>query len=394
MITRIGLAVTHDRARVVVVRRGRAVWAGETCFTADDNPRDAISQLLRQAPVVRLTRPSVSAVLGPHASQFKRIVGLPHLTDAESLARILRENTGAFFLRNGVPLVTTRARVLEAGSVLAAALDRPWLTVVSDACKAAGLRLKNVAPTAVALGGAFAADRIQWTDGLLTLDLELRDGVPAVIRCFRGASVTQGPPVDGLAVLGEQAVHYADAFGAVTLGRTNPLVLSTPDLESGNGATWERLMLPSALALASLGALLLSPLAATLIAARANHQVAAVPLQRRDAARLAASEIERVSRTLREIAAFADARPATGRLLADVAQALPPSTVLRSFSADTTTGQLELLTQNPGSVLAAVKRLPGMTAVAFLGTMSRQTWAGRDVQHVIISFRVDPRGSR
>lgn len=394
MISGIGLAVTHDTARVVAVKRGRVVWAGEAALSAETDPRGAIARLLRRAPGRRWPRRDVRAVVGPHASQVKCVSGLPPITDSEAISRIVRENVGTFFLKNGVPLVTTRVRLLEAGTVLAAALDRPWLATIQDACRSAGLRLAGVAPTALGLAGSLQGSRVEWTDGVLTLELERSNGSPMAIRCRPGGTLgVLSQPVEGLATLGDQAVRYADAYGALTIDRRDPLVLAPGEYgDSGFLRARRSLLLPGALTLASVVALTLSPLAAALIGARARRHVVEIPAQRRDAASLTHSELQRVTGTLREIGAFAESPTPASRTLAGVARVLATGTVVRSFSLDSISGQLELLTQDPTSALAAVKRLPDLNSVAFLGPMSRQTWAGRDVQRVVITFRLTRRG--
>ena len=140
---RIGLGIASDRVRAVGARGGDVLWAIEGGRSADGELAGDIVTLLRHAALPRWPRSVVVGAIGPAASQTKRLTGLPTMAGETALRSIVREGAPRFFLRNGIPLVTSGVRVEEPGSLWAVAFDVPEVRAVESACRTLGVRLRN-----------------------------------------------------------------------------------------------------------------------------------------------------------------------------------------------------------------------------------------------------------
>jgi hypothetical protein len=400
MSTHVGLAVARDALRAVAVRRGRIVWAGEAPLDGGEGGvlEDAIGALLAEAPLPRWPRPLLSAAVGPHASQIKLVGGLPDIGDAATLSAVVREGVGSFFLKNGVPLVTTGVRPAGPAVAMAAALDLPCVEAIRNACRARGWRLAQIAPAAVALPLALEDEHLVWTDGVIVLEIARTgptiNAVRSRPRCTVEGADIPAHPVPGLASLGENAVRYADAYGAAALPATEPLALDalTAGLLS-RSELWRPFIVPLLLGAAAIASLILSPLAARWAAARADARVAAVRPGRWQVIVTALGQIDRATRILDEAGAFAASRSTVTDVLGELTRALPDGAALASLELDGDRGQLEALTQQPTDVLAAIKRVRSVASAELVGAPRPEPVAGRELQRVMVRFRL-ARGSR
>ncbi len=230
MRTLVGLAVGLDDVRAVAVRRGTVTWAAEAPLENGQALADAIGLLLAEAPVRRWPRPVLAAGIGPHASQVRLIAGLPDIEDPETLGAVVREGAGSFFLKNGVPLLVTRVRPASPGTAMAAAIDRPCVEAIREACKRRGWRWAGVAPAAIVLPAALDDEHFAWTDGRVVLEVKHshRQVESVRTRTIESAGLPGDPLhlVPALAALGDQGARYAVAYGAAMLQEQEPLALS------------------------------------------------------------------------------------------------------------------------------------------------------------------------
>ncbi|HYD54783.1 MAG TPA: hypothetical protein VEA99_19270, partial [Gemmatimonadaceae bacterium] len=216
---RLGVGVTRDAVRAVLVRGGRVRWHGETPVASDEGLADAIVRLVAQAPRARLVRPRLAVVLGPSLAQLKPLAGLPPVADARLLARVVREGASRFFLVPARGLVVPDARRRSDGAVWGAALDAEAVDEVQRAAERLGLALRCIAPAVAALGHATTAASLEWRDGPHRLRLTHAGGVPSLVE--RLPASTDEPPappaVPALARLGADAWRWADAWAATTV---------------------------------------------------------------------------------------------------------------------------------------------------------------------------------
>jgi hypothetical protein len=207
MSVSLGIAVGAESIRAVALNAGRIVAATEARVGPGDSLSAAIAELLSGAPLPRFPRPRVVVALGPSLAQTRRIAGLPPLDDGRMLAQVVREGAGKFFLRNGVPLATTGVRIVEPGTVWAAALDERAVRQVEAGCRAAGLRADRFVPAVAVLGRALTGDHLLWPDGPAVADVRLEGGELRAVRRLASAQAGDVPPpaaVPALARLGEE----------------------------------------------------------------------------------------------------------------------------------------------------------------------------------------------
>ncbi len=257
MSARVGLAVARDFVRAVAIRHGRIIWAGEAPLETGRLLVESIDELLAEAPLARWPRPVLTAGIGPQASQVKLIAGLPDIEDPQTLGAVVREGAGSFFLKNGVPLLVTPVRPASPGTAMAAAIDRPCVEAIREACKRRGWRWARAAPAAVVLPAALEDEHFAWTDGRVVLEVKhSHQQVESVrTRVLENAGLPGDPLhlVPALATLGDQAARYAVAYGAAMLQEQEPLALSP--LSEGvrtRADVLRRFILPGVLSLAAI----------------------------------------------------------------------------------------------------------------------------------------------
>jgi hypothetical protein len=394
MSVTLGLAVGADRVRAVLARGEAVAWASEAGVGADTPLSAAVAELLAQAPLGRIGRPAVVATLGPALSQTRRITGLPAVDDVRLLTQIVHEGAGRFFLRNGRPLAVSGIRVDEPGVAWAAAFDAGTLLEVEAGCRAAGLRLRAVAPAVALLGVGLQDERVVWVDGDAEAEVRMDAAgrVLAVRRLPPGGAAPAGDPtpVDALARLGEHGWRFADAYGAARMPADEALVLR-PGRGGADGQVpaW-RLALAGTAAALALAAALVLPLR-TAAQEKAAQQARLDAVHRREGAALASdSALAQVTAALREVAAFDSTRASATLLLADINRALPRGSALLSVQVDTAGGTLVALTPRAASVLGPLDRVPGISTPAIVGPVTHEGVGGREMERVTLHFGIDP----
>ena len=390
MSVSLGIAVGADRVRAVALKAGRIVAATEAEVGPGDSLAAAVAELLAGAPLPRFPRPRVSVALGPSLSQTRRIAGLPPLEDGRLLAQVVREGAGKFFLRNGTPLATTGVRIVEPGTVWAAALDERAVRAVEAGCRAAGVRVDRFVPAVAVLGRALSDARVLWPDGGTVAEVRLAGGELESVRRLPAAQAPGTPPpaaIPALARLGEQGWRFADAYGAASLPDYEPMVLRAR--ASTSGVPGWRLALGGAAAAAALAFAAVAP---ALRAMRAEDEAVARIAAVQDRRRAAADterELERVTDALAEAAAFDHKRYSPTLLLADLTAALPPGSAAVAFRADTAGGSVVALAPRAAAVVRPLEKVPGIVAPEIVGPVTREALAGRELERVTIRFGLD-----
>ena len=99
-------------------------------------------------------------------------------------------------------------------------------------------------------------------------------------------------------------------------------------------------------------------------------------------------QLDRVSAILRQASSFAESRTGVSALLGELARLLPEHSAVVEFDWEDGTGRgkLTVVTTDPTAALAAVRRLPGIGTVEILGSVSRQSVGGQELQRVTIQF--------
>jgi hypothetical protein len=370
-------------------------------------------------------RPRVVVAIGPSAVQVKRLTGLPPLTDAAALEALVHEGAGRFFLRNGVPLITTGVRLVQPGTVWAAAFEAPVVEGVERACRAADLRLQAIVPTATALAHAVrtsaSGERFVWMDGGVRTELTLSEGRVESVRRLpsdragaRSAGCSTGgdaadtadscppPPVEALQKLGERALDFADAYGATRmaqrLGRDEPLVLRAGSAALGSSRHSEpsrsRLAIAASVFILAAASAIAGPsLVATHSARDARSRLRSMETRVAEA-ESKETELSRVSRALSEVAGFQRSRRSATALLVDLARALPKEAALVALDVDTTGGTLVALGARASQVTTALEKVKEIASPEIVGPVTRESVGSREVERVTVRFRFAGRAKR
>jgi hypothetical protein len=297
---------------------------------------------------------------------------------------------GRFFLKNGVPLVTSRLRVDTCGDVWGAAFERPLVDELVDACHAAGLELDVLAPTVSVLPRALLAETISWSDEGMAVDVRASEGHMIGVRrtcAARTVPVGAPDPVPALAALGDSGVRFADAYGAAMVGRRDVLTLRPTHSRTALPVPRRRLVAAAlAFSVTSLFALTAPVISARRQSARAEHALSALAAQRR-AALAATTDLRRVSTVLDDVSAFSLTRESPTLFLAALTRVLPEGAAISTLRFETTAVTLVALTPRAAGLMAGLERLSQVTAPEVIGPVTKEVVAAHEVDRVTIRMK-------
>jgi hypothetical protein len=340
----VGLSIERDRLRAVGVRGERVLWGVDTPLGDEVPLGEALAVFLTRLPLGRFSRPRVTVALDAMFAQTKRLAGLPPIGDARLLARTVSEHAARFFLRNGVPLVTTSVRLDAEGRPWAAALQRPVVETIVTACRGSRVRLFGIVP---------AAD-------------------------------VAHPTTEALAALGHDAARFTAAYGAaVTAGALT--WRAGPPAEDA-APRWRLTVIASVAALALVCAVLAPGLSALAAEHRAIAHLATIAGPTRAAQRVA-RENDLVTRALGEVAAFDRTRRPVTMLMAAFAHTLPAGAALLALHVDSAGGSIVALAPRAGALLTSLEHVPGLASPEIVGPVTRETAGGHDVERATVRFR-------
>ena len=392
MSLRIGLAVSSDSVRMVAVRDERIVWARESPIGEGVSVGCAVTTLLKTATVPRWPRPRVIAAIGPAQSQVKRLTGLPPVTDARVLARLVQETPGRFFLKNGIPLTMTGVRLAEKGEAWSCALDTPVVQAIAEACLRQNFSLRGVVPTATVLSKSLEDARVVWRDGDVAAELSLRGGLLEEIRRLpMGGEHETGSPVarPELQTLGSEAWRFADAYGAA-MTRDDEPVAARPgragSYEARRTPRW-RLIVAAAATFAAIAAAGFAPGVAAIHRAHAAERTLGALGTRRISAVRVETELHEVSAALAEIDEFQAGRRSPTVFLAQLADALPPTAQLVAVRLDSAGGNLVALAPRAGDAMSRIERMEDIQSPEIVGPVTREFVGQQEKERVTIRFR-------
>jgi hypothetical protein len=393
MNTVIGLAVASDELRSVAVRDGMVRWAMRADRTSEPALAVQIAALLAQAPSPRWRKSRVIAVIGPGAAQMKRLAGLPPIESRAALGALVHESVSRFFLRNGVPLVTSSVRMVELGTVWAAAFEQPVISEIELGCRAAGLDLRAIVPAVDALAAGLLEGRAVWRDGDVRAEIVLQRGaVMSVRRLPEEIEADAEPPpltVDALSSLGEDAWRFADAYGGA-VGNSADGVAFRPGANSEIAVSRRRLLTAAiACAAAALLAIAVPGAAAAIDHAHASRQLAVVAPRARDAA-VVEQDLRRMTRALAQVASFENAQRSPVALLGELTRTLPPGAALITLRMDSTGGTLVLLAPRAARAIAALDSVAGIAAPEVVGPVTKEVAGARELERATVRFHLAP----
>jgi hypothetical protein len=389
---RIGIAVASDAVRALLVRGDSIIWTDELVRESETDLSETIVSLLVKAPFRRWPRPAVAAAIGPHASQVKLLAALPPVDDPEIIAAIVHERPSAYFLSDAGELRTTSARVVGPGIAWVGAVPAAYVDAVRRGCRAVGLRLTMIAPSATVLPRVTPDRRLQITDGPISLHITVSD---AGLESARRLPTSLADPTGRIAVigpletLGDRAVYFADAFGVTMIGPGAPITLGPHgELLRANRRLATSLSIPALIAVLVAAILLLSPLA-SLVAAR-RMEVELGRIESSEAWQLAEEAIEQlrdVSSSLAAIEEFTVLGRGRLHLLASLAGAMPDSTAIQNLDMHDERISVVAVAPNASLLLAALGAVPGITSTELDTDEAHITPDGRQLRSIAIKFR-------
>lgn len=394
---RLGLGIGRDRISAVLISGGSVRWAVCRPRQPDAPLADAIASLLAECPRRRVYPVSAIAALGPTVSQLKCLTDVPPLRDAKEFAALVRENTGRFFLRNGVPLLVSRAYVESATRIWIAAMDAPVVADVAAGCRRAGIALRAVVPSAVVLRHAIRDTTITWIDGDVRLDIAYGDNAPtSVRRAPANGAVPEFPQLVGaLSELGADARDVIEAAGAALMPRNESVVVRANDATPRAVPSRRRLTRAALACAVAIAAALVAPGAVASVAARRDRAAEARIGSRAHASRSDANALAQTTAALRALADVSNSRQSMVLLVAEITRSMPDSSSLVAFEVDSTgLGSVVAVSPHAAAVVDAVERTPGLASPQIMGPVTQERVGGRTVERVAVRFQVIPRGGR
>lgn len=332
----VGMVIGRTSVSVAVVRGDVIDWLRESAIDAEEERRAVVRSLLETIPSTRRRRLALGVLVEPPLVQVRRLEGLPPV-DERLLARLVSENAPALFLKRDGGMAIGKVHRMADG-LWGAAFDRDVVEEIA----------------------AVAAD--------LRFDL-------------RGIA-----PVD--------AFREPIAFGSNDLCACAVGITSSTPLVWTRKAAEGRGVAPRRLRIAMVAALFVSG-----IAAWSAPIVRAVADERRMGRALAGmrdveaealrsvTELRLVTQSLDERAAFDARREGMTVLVDEIARALPESTALLSFRADSLDVNLVALGPRVTEVLPALGRVSGSHSVRVVGTLSHELVDGVRLERAAFRFR-------
>jgi len=409
-VKRLGILISSDAVRALIVRSGRVVWHAESAIgttevqipreacprgsasdrrARDDGPVSAaLHRVLSKVPRSRVGRMTVRVAFGLAYSDMKRIEGLPPARQPKLLNRLVSENADAFFLRLGARTFVSEVELRADGSAWASAFDAAVLDEVFGVLRKRRLAA-GVMSFATAAAHAVAPGTWCIRDGGVGLELTTIEG--AVIQSVWRrvvASPSEAPAVAALDAVGANAPRFLAAFGAA-IGPSRGVLPWRPAPDPARVRALRRVRLVAA----SLP--LIASTSAALIArgVHADHiaGVAKTELARFRASDSAAStidaELRRTTAELDRINQFQIARGRVTALLGAISEALPDSTALVSLRVDSLEGNIVALTPHAATVLPALFDVSDVVAPRIVGSVTREVQGTAHVERASIRFR-------
>ena len=397
---RVGIGLSANTVRVVVLKRQRIVWSAERAVPVEQTLEAVLFEVLTAAPIPKWRRCSACISVGPSLAIVRKLTGLPPVsTDALAL-ELMRSNADRFLPRLPETSHVAAVRLVEPGVVWAATANSEAIEAVQRACEHARVRLDTFAPSCMVLSRA-AADQgtdvqVNWSDGTASVDVTLTaDGrVEAITRLSNGHDRPEGMRprlAKHLNTLGPDAWSYADAYGAALLGRKANLAFRLPKVGgSSSQGRVPRLRLMIAAFVFLLG--LIAALAAPILGAKTLQTTDKRRLNEiADSARAAATvegELRSAQSRLRAMAEFQAARRSPSFVLATLTRVLPHRTALVAFRIDSAGVSLVAIGANVMTALAALDTTRGFGEFRATSPVTRESVNGVQVERVSVAFAI------
>lgn len=372
----LGLALSHDAVRAVVLERGRIVWACETLIDEEEQLGAALRDLVAEGRRAHGARGAIAVAVGPTRAQLRRLHGLPAVRDAATLSAIVQENTGRYFRQNGVPMIITPVAERTGDTGWAGAIEATVLDALAESGRELRATSISVAPLAALLGHAAPDCALAWRDGDVAMELryagerlvESRTLPASLVARMQGEGATFAPE---LRELGDDALRYADAYAAARGGGANRLAVHPRGERRRRDA--RRLALAG---FAFVVALAFAALAPTVAAMRVQR-TASVRLVRLSSAAAPAQLVERAvadsARLLARFVAFQRTAPSRTLLLATLSCIVEEPTMFLSLRLEPSGGTLTALAPSAADLLEMLEKVPEIASPVIVGSVTPES---------------------
>jgi hypothetical protein len=390
--SRVGLGISRDSVRAVLVRNGRVIWTNEATIANHIDIRSAIEETLRSLPRSRGPRRRVLAAVGPSQAQLKRLTTVASTNDT-LLGEAVSANAGRFFLRNGVPWRVTCVRREHGGSAWIAAIEAPVAAAIEDACGSLRLRYKGAVPSLAVLQKsvvqAAESQTVFWQDTDVIGELTIEHGL--MLRAARSApngDCPIGPPlVPSLRELNGSGWRLADAYAAALTDGHDALVLRplADAVRQRRRSSVRRGVLVALCASIALSGLFAPGLMAERAQARGSARLAELAARQTEvsAAQLALAQ---VTRALERGSEFANRRRRVLEFLAEVTERAPVTTAVLNLRVDSAGGTILALSPHGAELFAAVGQLPLVKGARITAQLTRETVESGELERVVLRF--------
>ena len=214
-----GISVGAHVVRAVLLQAGRIVWAGQAAHESGDDLAEVIARLASEGNGI--ARPRVArVVLERQMVQLRTFAPAPRLRLAAARQWVALE-APRLFRKNGAPLATDVMHVKlvpRSVALWAAAAPEPLLETILAGCAGAGLSVREVGVSADVVSGAVLrpVPSLEIVNGTTSESVEMSNTGAWRSRLRRRAPAGSSDVgwITPLAVLGEEASHFAAAFGA------------------------------------------------------------------------------------------------------------------------------------------------------------------------------------
>jgi hypothetical protein len=349
----LGISVEPGRVRAVALARGRVVWAAEAEYAGPGDLAEVLGRLAAERPR-GFHRARVT--LGADVAQLKVVDAMPRL-GARDLAAHVALQPRRYFLANGVALVTDavphgRANRSGHAPALLAAAPEPLVEAVAAGVRAAGLTLEGLAPAAAFPAKAAAAAPL------------------------------------ALALLGDRGALYVPAFTAAASSEPRLMLLPAAARRTSERARFAAARRWLVLAGASLGLAFVSRVAVVSRRERNAERELAALHRTLEQALAERRDLDAATEALDFLSRAEAQRPRQAALLARVTHGLPDSAFLSVFRIEADgRGTIVGFAPRAADVVAALERVPGVSAPALEGAVTREVAGPREWEGFRIRFR-------
>ena len=383
---RLGIAVRYDSVVGVLQEDGgeeRVAFAPLDANATHHTEAEAASLARAVTSVLeellpRMRRSSAIVALGPRWIQTRQLRRLPPVRDARELRQLVASNAGTFFLKNGSPLITSAPVIEPEGSCWVAAVERPVLEVIVDACARRGVVVRRCLPAVATIGLATSDESVLWQDGGETLHV-------AFDAARRLTSVRRLPRRDMEA--GSSAPNL-DVLGALRARRSSPLDVRVPrkPRQTDSAPLWRLAVAVVSLAAALAGCWLAPVVRGSREARVARAALANAGQLTREAAAMR-GELRQLHATLGAISTFSRDRFSATALLGALTTALPDSASLLDLRADSVGVTIVALAPRVASLPAVLSEVSGIEGVTIVGAVTSETVGAEKLERATLAFR-------